>query len=531
MKRLARILCIVLAFALCFSIVACGGSGKKLSSDEKGVYYLDDDGVKVYKVVMMNHGVPSTTADKDKKYRQTVLDKINEEIYKDLGYKVDIEVRVYSDDTFSDKLATALADGEQLDLVRQTSKDNLNSYVDQGIAKNINKYLTNATSLKENISEQMMQEVTYDGGVYAIPLDKLPVNDVAYVRGDLLKKAGYDNLTTMDEWEGFLKKVYEGGKDYLNTKMVPVPLMGLLSTFESLFLGNYTDTPGTFFDDNGNMLPVYFNDGYKQFILKMRDWVEKGYIDSSMFNFNEFSMSTNFTNQITAAVACGIYHLEFGSLLSVDKAHEEWDLTPIMPIAKSKYYTEGLMGEYVFVPYCAKSAGVAVDLLNWALYDEDNYMLLRCGILDTTYTLDANNSIDIPESEKTSSITQPSDLIGNFFVGTSVRMNMGYPSATCPGGAIKAYADSLAISEDKLYVDPYIYVSSYLTDNEKSKIAKADGDADKVIQKMLTLSSGNLLQVSDADFESAWAKMLSDYTNTAGSVYQKLTTKYNELFA
>ena len=36
MKKLSRILCFILAFALCFSIVACGrGGGSKLEKDDR----------------------------------------------------------------------------------------------------------------------------------------------------------------------------------------------------------------------------------------------------------------------------------------------------------------------------------------------------------------------------------------------------------------------------------------------------------------------------------------------------------------
>ena len=95
-----------------------------------------------------------------------------------------------------------------------------------------------------------------------------------------------------------------------------------------------------------------------------------------MFNFNEFSMKEYMSNEITAVLACGIYHLEFGSLLQVHKAHPEWDISPMFSLASPNgyYASNGLMGEYVFVPYCAKSASVAVELMDWALYNKENYM-------------------------------------------------------------------------------------------------------------------------------------------------------------
>ena len=531
MKKFLKLFCMVLACIMLLALAAaCSNPDEKLESDEKGVYYLDEDGVKVYKVIMMDHGVPFTT--NQFKYRERVMDVINEKLYKDLGYKVDITVEVYADDTFADKLATRLADGDQLDLVRQTQKQNLNSYVDQGIAKNLDQYMETAENLKENLSASIIKEVSYDGSVYAIPLDQLPVNTVTYVRGDLLDKAGYDALTTLQDWEGFLKKVKDGGTEYLNSKMETVPLMGNLNSMQEMFLAYFTDTPGSFFDGENNMLPKYFNDGYKQFILKMREWMKEGYIDSSLFSFNEFGMNSYISNQITAAVACGIYSLEFGSLNTVNKAHPEWEISPLLPIKNTdgKYASQGLMGEYLFVPYCAKSAGVAVDLIDWMLFNEENYMLMRCGIEGVTYTVDENKVIDIPEAEKSESITSPSDLIGRFTCATSVEYNMGYPSASCPIGAKEAYAQSLEITDDELYVDPSIYVTSFLSDTEMAQLTSANSDADKVIQQLLTMQ-GNALQISDAQFEATWEKMLSDYTNAAGSVYEKLTQEYNKMFA
>ena len=247
-KRISKITAIILIAVV--AVVATAGivvgivlfrnrnKATKLSTDEKGAYYLDADGNKVYKLVMMDHGVPFTTD--QFKYRQQVLDALNEKLLKDLGYKIDITTEVYSDDTFSDKLATKLADGDQLDLVRQVDRTNLTSYVEQRIAKKITPYVNAAKNMRQTLPERIFDEVTYNGEIYAIPLDKLPVNSAAFVRGDLMEKAGVTSLSTMEEWENFLKTIKDGGTDYLNTRLEPVPLMGGLSDMEDMFLGSYT---------------------------------------------------------------------------------------------------------------------------------------------------------------------------------------------------------------------------------------------------------------------------------------------------
>ena len=530
-KFLRLIASIVTAFMFVVGITgtaACKKDDNKMLSDEKGIYTLDENGIKVYKVVMMDHGVPFTT--KEFKYRQQVLERVNEKLVQDLGYKVDFNIEVYADDTFNDKLVTRLADQDQLDLVRQVAKENLDSYVSTNIAMDVTDYFNNESSLKSNLSSAIMKEVTYNGRVHAIPLDKLPVIGVTFVRGDLLNKAGYENLTSIEDWEGYLDKVVKGGSEYLNSKLQTVPLMGSLSCIEEMLYGAFTDDPGVnYINAEGKIRPKYFNEGYKNFIKKLREWMVKGYIDNSLFNFNEFGMNTYMSNQVTSAVSCGIYHLEFGSLLSVNKAHPEWNITPIMPLATEdgKYASTGIMGEFLFVPYSARSAGVVMDLLNWHLFNEENYMLLRCGIEGLTYTISPEKSIDVPAAEKSANVTAPSDLIGRFMIATSVKYNMGYPAATCPDGSKKAYSDSLKVKDEQLIVDPTIYVSSKISDMDRSVIASANNTVAGQIQKMLTLKKDKTFEVSDAEFDAVWNKMLKDYTGI--SVFDKMTEEYNKI--
>ena len=63
MSKIVKLLCLCLIAVFAFSAVGCGGGNDGLQKDEKGVYYLDDDGVKVYKIVMMDHGVPFNTTE------------------------------------------------------------------------------------------------------------------------------------------------------------------------------------------------------------------------------------------------------------------------------------------------------------------------------------------------------------------------------------------------------------------------------------------------------------------------------------
>ena len=517
-----------------FALTAASGCKEKkghqnLSKDEKGVYYTDSDGNKVYKVVMMDHGVALTSD--TFKYRDEVMEKINEKLLKDLGYKVDIDVEIYSDDTFADKLATKLSDGDQLDLVRQVNRDNLTSYVSQGIAKKITSYVNASAEMKASLPEKIFDEVTYNGEIYAIPLDKLPLNTAIFVRGDLVKKAGLTSLDTIADWETFFQKVIAGGTEYLNSRLSTFPLMGSFSSLEEMFYNAYSEHAGNFMS-GGSIRPKYFDAGYKQFVLKMREWIRNEYIDDKgVFNFNEFGCNTTLSNQVTAAIASGIYLLEFGALRSVEKTHKEWEITSFLPVASpsGSYRSDGLMGEFMFVPYSAKSAGVAVELMNWMLYNKENYMLVRCGIEGKTYVVGDDNSIDIPEAEKTNKVTAVSDLIGKLMIGTSVEYNMGYPASDCPDGARKAYADSLAVSSDKLYVDPLVYVSDKLSDSERSVLASADKNAAIVVQNLLTRNKDGSFKIADGDFDATWNKMVSDYS--AVSVYDKLTAEYNKLFS
>ena len=94
-KKFLKLMAMIIAMVSVFTLVtACGGKKDKgYQQDEKGYYRVDEDGNKVYKIVMMDHGIPETT--RDYKYRQLVLDEINKRLLRDLGYKIEFEINVY----------------------------------------------------------------------------------------------------------------------------------------------------------------------------------------------------------------------------------------------------------------------------------------------------------------------------------------------------------------------------------------------------------------------------------------------------
>ena len=530
MKKLTKVLAILLVAISAFGLMTACQNDEYLT-DEKGIYKLDEDGVKVYKVVMVNHGV--TLGQNDFKYQELVNERINERLYQDLGYKVDFDVTVYSDADFANLLGTRLSDQEHIDIVRQTSTDLLKEYVRQGVAKDLTPYIQNATNLTSNIGQSAWQEVTVNDKIYAIPQTSVNVTSICWARGDFLEACGIVDENgeprspeTLEELETFLQYAVDVKGQETGLAANAVPFFAIPSYVEDFLLPLFCAQPNDYIDEDGNLQPKYLQDGFKDYLAKVREWMHKGYLDSNLYSNNPSQTGAMLTARTTAMGASGIWDLEFGGSRATAAAHPEWKITGIFPLttADGLYRSPtGLVSEYLFTPFSSKSTGVVIDLMNWSLFNEENYMLLTYGIEGTTYEI-VDGAITVPEAEKSSSVSAPRNLIGSFTVGTNVEYNLKYASAGTDQAALDAYAKSAQIGADEMYVNPTSFVMSALSDTEKTALTALSSELDREIQKICEL------QYSDAEWEAAWEAALNTFKQGYGPYYEKMTAAYKEIF-
>lgn len=523
------------ALMLAFSgalLAACGNKGGGYQTDDLGIYKTDAEGIKVYKIVVLDHGV--TINSQTLKYREQVMKEINDRLYRDLGFKAEFQVDTYADTQFADKVSTLISEGAHADLIRQNGTDVLFGYVASNVAKDITPYVDATQNLKTVISGRIWDEVKADGKTYAIPLLSLPVDTTIYARGDLLSKAGFKDgqnnprpLSTLAEYESFLNTIKTGGQAYLDTLLPTVPLMIQASNLENLLLPCFTETPGDYFE-NGQLKPKIAQAGYKQYVQKVREWHKNGWIDDSIYTISFFELANLMNSKITALAGSTVWDLEFGSIKSTNTAHPDWQITPMLPLTSADgVYKAGAghASEYLWVPYSSKSTGAAMRILDWSCNNEENYMLLNYGIKGMTYELGENNAVSVPEAEKSAAVRMPYDLMGFFMVVTNREFNLKYPSSQAPAAALDFYKKSMQIPLNKIYVDPMVYVKSSLSDADLAKLNSANNTMSLELQKILTNKYG------DGDFESKWAAMVNKYVGDTAAVYTKLTQAYNGKFS
>ena len=119
-------------------------------------------------------------------------------------------------DDYYTKLQTAVAAGKGPDIgVSHASK--LPELVDQGVVEPIDGYLDDlGIDLSTMYSENSLKSVTFDGQIYAVPLDTHA--EILYYNTDILSKAGVElnaeGKLDINSWEDFKSYVAEGIEDH-----------------------------------------------------------------------------------------------------------------------------------------------------------------------------------------------------------------------------------------------------------------------------------------------------------------------------
>lgn len=505
MKRTIRLISLIAVFAMVSSIIS--SCNKKV--EEIGT--TDENGIKTYTLIMLNHGVTLPT--KKPKYYDEIQEKINEKLVKDLGFKIEFNVKSLPDDTMGEKLNIDLAANVSYDLVRMADKTVLANYVDQGLAKDLTQYINNSKNLKTNIGDKVWKEVSINEKIYGIPMPAYPIYASSWIRGDMFEKEGLSVPTTLAELENAMEKIK---KNQLNEQDTIVWAI-TLSELESFLLGNFTDTPGDYIASDGQIMPKIFNPGYKEFIAKLAQWYKAGYIDDFLFNGNN-NTSADLLNKTRAAISgTNLWMLEYGTLKAIDKAKPQYKIQFMPQLSDSKkYYSPGLATEYLWVPDSAKNPEIAVKFEDWCLYNEENYNLVNYGLEGKTY-ISQDGTKELPPAEANDKIKIFSDLMGAFNIGYNLRFNLKGMSKTVPAESIKAYNLYGNTDLSRIYVPVTVYTNTKLADDVKTKRAEATAATVETIANIIK---------GKADI-STYDTMLQKYKQMGGLLaYDEFTKVY-----
>ncbi len=241
---------------------------------------------------------------------------------------------------------------------------------------------------------------TDTGAYYGFPFiresDYLKVWRGPIVRKDWLDSLGLKLPETVSEWEAMLTA-------FKNSKGATAPLScdasgstdGLSNLInEGLFVGAYGVMPG-FYQENGKVVYGPIQPGFKDALVLLRSWYEKGLLDKNITANKTADLDANLGNNKTGATN-GNTGGGIGRWVPVLQKTD-----PKAMLSATKYPTlekgqrakfgqkeQDFYESYILACVNPKSKNVeyAVKLLNWG-YSEQGYMYYNYGIEGDSYTI------------------------------------------------------------------------------------------------------------------------------------------------
>lgn len=202
-KRMRSLMAVGLSVCMCLSMAGCGGSGETASdpasadtgaaadggSTAQTAESSADSGDKV--ITFWNVG----TEGADKETYEMAIRQFEEKSQS--GYT--IENIPTQNDKYKEKLVIAMSSGECPDMYTTWSGGPMNEYIDSGYAQPLDD-LYEKYGLKDRFMEGSIEQASYNGKIYAIPVKNISIAGIYYNK-DLFAKCGVSVPTTVSELE------------------------------------------------------------------------------------------------------------------------------------------------------------------------------------------------------------------------------------------------------------------------------------------------------------------------------------------
>lgn len=449
------------------------------------------------------------------KYYDQVLEEINTRLAADKGFRVDPQVMVIPTDQYATKVNTMLAGGDKIDAIRNPG--DLTTLVDRQAAMDLTDLIqAHGQNLLAMYPENVWDQVSRNGRIYAIPFLSFPFFYAGIIRGDWLEQVGKERPTTLAELEDVMRAFRDGGFNR------SVALTGNFSAsaggaVEQFLYPIFSEHPGDYTDGSGSIQPKFTDPGYKAFIGLLAKWYAEKLIDDSLFNSNESTETGMISNDALGIAINNMWQLQFGPLNTVVTGRPETNLQFIPALQDMKAYpSTGATADFLMIPASSDNAEYVVKYIDWFLNDEANYRLVMNGLEDVTYTVQ-DGIIGVPEAEqealldtyKGKALSGPYDNnLYNLKFNTMYRSEGELPQST----EINAIYGDLDLS--KVYVSPVYTIGVNLSDEARLGQANANKVVDKWILEMITGSKS---------LEN-WDQMLAEWEAAGGALaYQEYT--------
>lgn len=368
----------VTAFLATVALAGCsGGSDNHTGNAAEGLTY---NGVDVSEPVTLTmYLLGEHAADFDMVYNRVneiLADRVN----------ATLNVKFLSWDEMSPKYPMLFSAGEEFDLIFTASGW---AYYESIAAQNgfyamsEDFIKTYAPDIAELMPEEAWQQAVFNGAVYMIPNYQHEYSmDVVGVRGDLMKKYHYEDISTPEELEAFLNDVADNETDItpLGTKSG-----GCLAGYY-LYPGKYpvSGTPSYLFvynlDDVGDLRIEYTveTDRFMEYAKKMKEFYDRDYWYSDTLSATD--VRSDSWEQGKAAVM--VWNL--GSVVNcaseMNKEHPDWKATFVDPAAGFAKRCSAYINNGIGINSASRNPERAMMVINELMTNRELYDLTSLGI-------------------------------------------------------------------------------------------------------------------------------------------------------
>ena len=417
-----KILCMLLALAMCLPVAACGGSG---DGGENGNGGGDTSAGDATKIVIYTGGSSEYTVVKGSD-EDRVIAAVEQKYYEDTGVLLDFDVN-YLGSSMTSSLAGAIAGGQQIDIAISHAKggNGIDDYVIENdlyydLADLIAEY---GSFITQKTGSAMSNVTTTEGDVIGFPSVINPYKYGILVRKDYMEQAGY----TDDPTEVASGKILVDNLEDFTDMCVAIKqitgfnysITGAIWDLEkALVTGAYSD--GGYFnyvavkDAAGNItsvLPGFALEEYGDILALEYQWAAEDGIISRDAN----AMSLSLAEQEFISGNTGVFLTDpsIDHLISVARRTRSYaeangktaEFTVLPPLTATRESTrKGYIrnSEATFIASVlstSRNAEAIVRFVNWMYMDEENYRLCKYGIEGEHYIDNGDGTYSYPEGK------------------------------------------------------------------------------------------------------------------------------------
>lgn len=253
-------------------------------------------------------------------------------------------------------------------------------------------------SCDDELLDTAITDGGYITGLNAVRTEKSLGKAGLVIRTDLLEEAGLDKPYTIEEFDTVLAAFKDMGLEQPLMMLSPGAIQDnwLAAAYDvAAFCNSFPQSVAPTYVQDGEIKFGPLEDGFKEYILKVKEWYEKGYIHSDFISKNSNWNGPDYSNAITGGEA-GIFYADQGNLGGYIEGSEvegfAVEATYDMHATEDSVnhfaqYTNKSVGNGFHITTCCENIELACQWGDW-WYSEEGSLLANYGVEGVSFEYD-----------------------------------------------------------------------------------------------------------------------------------------------